>query len=67
MNWISIGIVAGSLVFGQHDTKEACMGRVETLKEQKIPAKCTEAPSNTSNYTASGGGGIQFCQFGNCR
>ena len=45
MDWILIGIVAGSLVTGTFKDKEACMGRIATLHEQKIEAKCVEAPS----------------------
>jgi hypothetical protein len=40
MDWVLIGVVAGSLVVQGFGNKEACMGRVATLKEQKIEAKC---------------------------
>ena len=46
MSWILIAIVAGSIVTSGHDTKEACLGRVATLAELKITAKCVEAPTN---------------------
>ena len=47
MDWILIGIVAGTLVTGTFKEKEACLGRVATLHEQKIEAKCVEAPGYT--------------------
>jgi len=46
MSWILIAIVSGSIVVSGHDTKEACLGRIATLSEQKINAKCVEAPSH---------------------
>ena len=54
MDWILIGIVAGSLVTGQFASKEACLGRAATLRELKIEAKCVEAPSNLSNFVIGG-------------
>lgn len=53
MNWILIAIVAQSIVVSGHDTKEACLGRKATLSEQKIEAKCVEAP-NRLGLTSSG-------------
>ena len=51
MNWILIAVVAGSIVTSGHETKEACMGRVATLQEQKITAACYSAPAPA--YTSS--------------
>ena len=48
MDWILIGIVAGSLVTSSFATKEACLGRVATLSELKIPTKCVEAPGRSA-------------------
>ena len=48
MDWVLIGIVAGSLITGTFKDKEACMGRVSTLSDQKIQAKCVEAPQRSS-------------------
>ena len=45
MEWILIGIVAGSLITGTFKDKESCLGRVATLAEQKINAKCVESPN----------------------
>ncbi len=71
MDWILIGIVAGSLVTGTFKDKEACMGRVATLHEQNIEAKCVEAPFRSSitigttpictNYCSGGSGGLVCC------
>ncbi len=47
MEWVYIGIVAGSLVTSLHPNKEACEGRKAILAEQKIAGKCVEAPSFT--------------------
>lgn len=50
MNWICIGLLAGSLITSTHDTREACEGRAVILRESKAVAKCTEMPSNLSSY-----------------
>lgn len=42
MNWICIGLLAGSLVTSLHDNREACEGRAVTLREAKASAKCVE-------------------------
>ena len=43
MNWIFIGILAGSLVTSGHDTREACEGRAVIMREQKVErGKCVE-------------------------
>jgi hypothetical protein len=44
MDWILIGVVSGSLITATFKDKEACMGRVSTLHDAKIEAKCVEAP-----------------------
>jgi hypothetical protein len=61
MDWILIGIVGGSLVISGFSTKEACLGRVATLKEQKVEAKCVEAPGNHLGLTGTG----TICLWGN--
>ena len=53
MSWILIAVVSGSILTGGHDTKEACMGRVATLSDQKITAKCVESPSNWTTSSGS--------------
>lgn len=62
MSWILIAVVAGSLVVSSHDTKEACSGRVATLAEQKITAKCVEAPTAYGTIT-----GTVLCGLNGCR
>lgn len=51
MNWIAIGLVAGSLVTSLHDNKEACEGRVATLRDSKILAKCVEMPKPAQSFS----------------
>jgi hypothetical protein len=53
MNWIFVGMLAGSLVTSTHDTKEACVGRAETLKEKSVVGKCIEHQPPFS-YTTCG-------------
>jgi len=48
MDWILIGIVAGSIVASGHSSEEACLGRKAMLDKQKIAATCVKAPSNYS-------------------
>jgi hypothetical protein len=64
MDWILIGIVAGSLVTGTFTAKEACLGRAAMLKELKIEAKCVEAPR--TGWALSSSGSIQLTQPSNC-
>lgn len=45
MNFILIAVVSGSLLTSMHETREACLGRAAVLAEQKINARCVEAPS----------------------
>lgn len=52
MNWICIGMLAGSLVTSLHDNKEACEGRAATLREAKVLAKCVDMPNATSYITS---------------
>jgi hypothetical protein len=51
MNWIFIGMIAGSLVISTHDTKEACLGRQAVLKEQKVDGQCVQNGSRTVGTT----------------
>lgn len=53
MNWLLVGAVAGSIVTSSHADKEACMGRVAVLKEQKIEATCVPVPSGSGNSLGS--------------
>lgn len=46
MEWLLIGLVAGSLVASGHKTEEECLGRRAVLDKQKITATCVKAPSN---------------------
>ena len=54
MNWILVGVIAGSVITSSHDTKEACFDRKATLSEQRIPAICVLAPSNSSELIVRG-------------
>jgi len=54
MNWICIGLLAGSLVTSLHDNKEACEGRAVTLREAKAAAKCVEMPKQGFSISSSG-------------
>lgn len=53
MNWICIGMIAGSLITSLHDTKEACEGRAYSLREAKAVAKCVEMPSSTIGFVTT--------------
>lgn len=67
MKWILIGFIANSYIHSEHDTKEACLGRVEILKEQKVQAKCVELPTTSATIlTYPGQGSIQLCNNGAC-
>jgi hypothetical protein len=62
MNWICIGMLAGSLITSTHETREACEGRAVILREAKASAKCVELPSRP---TALWNGGV-FTPCANC-
>ena len=64
MNWICIGVLAGSLITSLHDNKEACEGRAVTLREAKAVAKCVEMPSSSSGLIFNG---MVNCSGGSCR
>jgi hypothetical protein len=43
MNWVLIGLLSGSLITSQHETREQCEGRKVILQEQKATKlKCVE-------------------------
>jgi len=56
MNWILIYVVSQMIGAAGFDTQEACLGRVSVLKEQKIDARCVEAPDvpGTTLYVPDG-------------
>ena len=54
MSWILIGVIGGSIIVSAHDSKEACLGRKASLDEQKIAARCVEAPSRTPTQGVTG-------------
>lgn len=67
MSWILIGVVSGTLIAQGFASKEACMGRMATLKEDKIAAtKCVEAPSTGALYTVGGGNVVTCCANNIC-
>lgn len=45
MNWIFIGLLAGSLVTSTHETEEACLGRAEMLRKKEVVGRCERAPA----------------------
>lgn len=63
MNWIYIGLLAGSLVTSTHDNKEACEGRAVTLKEKGVIGKCEAAPQALTSRDSSG---TLTCFSGRC-
>lgn len=64
MDWILIAVVSGSLLVSGHPTKEACMGRIATLAEQKITAKCVEVPNGgMSGYLTLSPNGCVNCAY----
>lgn len=65
MTWVMIGVIGGSLVVSGHDSKEACEDRAAILREQKVVAKCTEAPG--TGLALSGSGQFFSCINGVCR
>ncbi len=52
MEWVYIGIIAGSLVSSLHPNREACEGRNVVLTEMKVAGKCIQAPSNYFSSTS---------------
>ena len=47
MNWICIGMIAGSLITSIHDNREVCEGRAVILREAKATAKCIELSTSS--------------------
>lgn len=46
MNWICIGLIAGSLITSLHDTEEQCRGREAMLnKIKEASVKCVAMPN----------------------
>lgn len=58
MDWILVAVVAGGILTSGHPTREACEGRVFTLKEQKIHARCVETPAPSVTFTTFGTSGL---------
>ena len=55
MNWVFTGILLGSIVTSQHESKELCLGRKAMLTEKGVIGDCAEVKSNyiTSGTTLS--------------
>lgn len=53
MDWILVAVVAGGVLTSTHPSREACEGRVFTLKEEKILGKCVEAPRQPTYFLGS--------------
>lgn len=51
--WILIGVLLGSIVSSQHDTREACEGRAVILREKGARVKC-EAMNTGTGTTIQG-------------
>lgn len=64
MNWIFIGLLAGSLVTSGHDTREACEGRAVIAKEKGVErGKCVEL---SQSYALGSGSTLFSCNNGIC-
>lgn len=70
MKYILIGTLLGSIVTSNHDNKEACLGRLEMLKEKGVAAQCILDTSGNVGFVVGPGGNI-ICGGGiastNCR
>jgi hypothetical protein len=54
MDWIMIAVVGGSILVSGHSSEEACRGRAAMVeKDQKVAAKCVEAPHHGIWVTGS--------------
>lgn len=51
MSWIFIGLLLGSSVTSQHDSREACEGRAVILREKGVAGKCHDANIGTGIIT----------------
>ncbi len=51
MTWVLVGLLGGSLLTSEHQTREACEGRAVILREKGAQAKCVELGSSSSNLT----------------
>lgn len=60
MKWIFVGLLLGSTVTSEHDTREACEGRAVTLREKGVAGKCHETGSQFT--TIYSGNAIQCIQ-----
>lgn len=63
MNWILIGTLLGSIVTSQHDTREACEGRLVVLKEKGVAGECKQIQQQ--NYTVYNGS-MMLCNGQTC-
>lgn len=60
MNWLFVGILLGSAVSSQHETREACEGRAVLLKEKGVIGQCYETPQYNYSNTLTVTPGITF-------
>jgi len=60
MDWIFLGIIAGSIITSAHPSEEACLGRKAVMEKQHIAGICVKAPSNSVGLTSSSSNVIQL-------
>lgn len=53
MKYILIGLLLGSTVTSQHDTREACEGRAVLLREKGASVSCEKTGTTINYYLAS--------------
>lgn len=65
MNWICIGMIAGSLVTSLHDTEEQCEGRKAMLLKSKaqVSTKCVEMPGRAATFISNGISIVPSCTW----
>lgn len=55
MEYIFIGMVAGSLVISSHTSREACEGRTVLAREKGVSGKCIGMPAGSTVLSAPSG------------
>ena len=60
MDWIFLGIIAGSIITSALPSEEACLGRKAVMEKLHIAGICVKVPSNSMGLTSSGSNVIQL-------
>jgi hypothetical protein len=60
MKTVLIGMLLGSLVTSEHDTREACEGRKTLLAEKGVVGLQCVAPKGTDTITLGSGGANSY-------